>query len=437
MALINEILGIGTFELVRSRIAQVLATELANQKVLLNTAINDPETDPSLLPIYQLSYDSIPNEVWEERFIRPTEVILPFLNVVYVESEFDRTSNSNQNGDAKFMIEVWQSSPSTDEYNGDQRASLKLSRLLAICRQIIKDRHYLGLGLQRSIVGYINPKSIRIAQPDSGADNAANMIYGNIHLTAKMDEVVNGIPGELLDAVYTDMLLNSTSKGVRWEILIGDKPKRGYLYNVAAITNPNFVTIDDFRLATYQDWDDILNFTGSETFDGLSNDGALIKDATSWTVNCPTAVNGANTTGLSILHAGYRWYGNNGEFRYCYSDGALYLTIYNDIVTSQIEVKRLVNQVEYDYNGAYAHNGYSVRLVYDGEGTPRDLVRDADGNIYEVVEINGKYWIKQNYACTVNADGTPIENIQDGEEWENATGGAYCAFDNDNDYVFE
>jgi uncharacterized protein (TIGR02145 family) len=60
---------------------------------------------------------------------------------------------------------------------------------------------------------------------------------------------------------------------------------------------------------------------------------------------------------------------------------------------------------------------------------------DLDGNVYDTVKIGDQVWLKQNWACTKYANGTPIPNITNQSEWANDTDGAYCNYDNDESYV--
>lgn len=75
--------------------------------------------------------------------------------------------------------------------------------------------------------------------------------------------------------------------------------------------------------------------------------------------------------------------------------------------------------------------GGAVRLVYLGAGTPT-TVTDYDGNIYDVVNINGYYWTKQNWKCTRLNNGTEIPNVTDATAWGGLSTGARCVYNNDN-----
>lgn len=59
------------------------------------------------------------------------------------------------------------------------------------------------------------------------------------------------------------------------------------------------------------------------------------------------------------------------------------------------------------------------------------VVTDIDGNVYPVINIAGRCWMKQNLKVTKYNDGTPIANGLSAINWENSTTGAYSVYDDD------
>lgn len=55
---------------------------------------------------------------------------------------------------------------------------------------------------------------------------------------------------------------------------------------------------------------------------------------------------------------------------------------------------------------------------------------DIDGNTYQTVKIGNQVWMAENLKVTHYRDGTPINHVTDGSQWENLSTGAYCAYDN-------
>jgi uncharacterized protein (TIGR02145 family) len=62
-------------------------------------------------------------------------------------------------------------------------------------------------------------------------------------------------------------------------------------------------------------------------------------------------------------------------------------------------------------------------------------VIDADGNVYDTIVIGTQTWMLENLQTTHYIDGSTIPNIVDSTQWNNASFGAYCNYNNDSSYV--
>jgi uncharacterized protein (TIGR02145 family) len=62
------------------------------------------------------------------------------------------------------------------------------------------------------------------------------------------------------------------------------------------------------------------------------------------------------------------------------------------------------------------------------------VVKDYEGNIYQVVTIGDQIWMAENLRSTKYHDGSDIMLVTDNSEWENNITGAYTWFDNDPAY---
>lgn len=224
MSYLTEIIGKSNFELVRSKIASILADELANQKTLNQTAL-ETEEDADTIELLNLNIDSIPDRVWEERFKRPQKEeyqVTPLVNVLFAQSPLDSQSVSTQIGDNTFMVEFYVGSrePGTDQNNeGDSLASIKLQRIMWICRSILMYPKYNRLDLG-NYVGSVSVNNIQVSQPDYGNDNAANLIYGRFNVTIKISETVEAVTGETLEQSYTESTIKTldTENGYYWTL---------------------------------------------------------------------------------------------------------------------------------------------------------------------------------------------------------------------------
>ena len=57
-------------------------------------------------------------------------------------------------------------------------------------------------------------------------------------------------------------------------------------------------------------------------------------------------------------------------------------------------------------------------------------VTDKDGNTYKTVTINKQIWMAENLNVEHYRNGDAIPQVQDKEEWDNLTTGAWCYYDN-------
>lgn len=224
MSIISNIIAESNFEIIRSKIAIILADELANQKALnIAAKANEeakPEPDPLLIAFYQLNIDSIPGEVFEERFTRITKPEFPVLNVVFVASPLDALiTNSSQVSVARYSIEAYASAGDSVDDPGDKLASIKLHRLLAISRSIIMNPNYIRLGFDTVpyIIGYRQCVNIIIGQPEEGADDVKHSIFGKFDVNVKCTEDVENLSGLPLEISNTVVKLFDTEKGFSWK----------------------------------------------------------------------------------------------------------------------------------------------------------------------------------------------------------------------------
>ena len=58
-------------------------------------------------------------------------------------------------------------------------------------------------------------------------------------------------------------------------------------------------------------------------------------------------------------------------------------------------------------------------------------ITDADGNTYTSVIIGEQEWMVENLRTTKYADGTPIPNVTDSNQWRDLKTGAWCNYEND------
>lgn len=217
-AKLDYIIGASKYEVVTSQIAQILALELANQRVLLADAIDD-ETDPDKLAEYELSLSCIPTKVYEERFLHPGVSELPFVNVMFTKSPLnDLITHSTQGGNVVYVVEIWQNAATKGTDRGDSLSIKKTKRLAGICNKILSDKSYVGLGFPDPCIGYRQVNDIVIGQPDTGGKDANNSTFGKLSVEVKLSENIPEKANLLLEGSDTQINLNNSSNGYYWEV---------------------------------------------------------------------------------------------------------------------------------------------------------------------------------------------------------------------------
>jgi uncharacterized protein (TIGR02145 family) len=71
----------------------------------------------------------------------------------------------------------------------------------------------------------------------------------------------------------------------------------------------------------------------------------------------------------------------------------------------------------------------------DGNNIVYGTVTDIDGNVYRTVRIGSQEWMAENLKTTSYRNGDAIANVSDNNSWFNLTTGAYCNYNNDENYV--
>lgn len=217
MSLINEIIGESNFELVRSKIAEILATEISNQRTLITTAIAADPTPEELIEL-QLALSVLPEKVWEERAYRPQDSEMPMLNVMLANNSLSQIITSQTQQDSvNYVVEFYVNALSTDENNSDYLAAVKLHRLMGVCRSIIMYQEYQRLGFTGGFIGHRSVQNMRIAQPEEGSSDARTIIRGVFDVKVSVEETLNPISGVLLNGMDTNMKFLG-EKGYFWTI---------------------------------------------------------------------------------------------------------------------------------------------------------------------------------------------------------------------------
>jgi len=218
------------------------------------------------------------------------------------------------------------------------------------------------------------------------------------------------------------------------------------LYNQAGgVPASQTLAPDGWHVPTNTDWQNLLMFLYPEATDpGTNTVGGYLKTTgTAFWFDPNTGA--TNAYGFNAKGSGQRTVGFFTEAPYYRTLGYQNLkfaatywsaTEFSMFDTEHAYAVNLVNDAANFYavyNGegtaALKRAGYAVRLIKDNSINTGTLT-DIDGNIYETITIGSQVWIASNYRCTRYADGTPIPNITDDQQWADLTTGAMCYYNN-------
>jgi hypothetical protein len=211
MSKLDYIIAQSNTEIVRAKIAEILADELSNQVTLID-AEGSPTDDQLLLK------ESIPSKIFDERFHRKTQGEGVYLNVILVSNPIgELTGNESQTDTVKYNIEYYSEAKDEGDDDGDKLASMKMQRCLMACRHILMSPHYIILDLPTGTVLSRVARNLQIIQPDNGVDTNYN-INGMFTLEVKLTESQNRIEGVELQGNDTTHRLYDTDKGYYYSI---------------------------------------------------------------------------------------------------------------------------------------------------------------------------------------------------------------------------
>lgn len=193
MPLINIDLGVSGFELINSRIAEILAIELHNQSVLSS----NPNIDAM---------------VWLERFVPLDQTDMPSVIVSLLSIDNDNFKQYSKQATNRYAIDVYTSSPSVVDSDGDKLAMLKLQKIIGLISKILSHPVYNTLGFAQPFIFHTEVTSVKIAEASKNMDSES-VAYGQIIFTVVCEEKVQVETPKLLEGYDTTVYIDETDKG--------------------------------------------------------------------------------------------------------------------------------------------------------------------------------------------------------------------------------
>tara|TARA_R110002020_G_scaffold82386_1_gene203996 strand:- start:170 stop:778 length:609 start_codon:yes stop_codon:yes gene_type:complete len=201
MALLTQKIPEQNFELVRDRIALILADEISSQ------ALISPPT-----PEYNAT-------VFLERFVPFDKTDMPCINVVFASGDFENQNTLTADAIYKYNIDVYTKSKSTSTSGGDKLASIKLHRILGICRAILENPQYRTLAFAPPSLQRTTVSDIAVEEPKNTQDGSS-VIMGRLTFDVSVCERVQLKDAEDIGGWKTEVKMNETEKGYQFSNVI-------------------------------------------------------------------------------------------------------------------------------------------------------------------------------------------------------------------------
>ena len=181
------------FELIRDKIGEILADEIAAQFAIHG----DTERNP---------------KVFVERITPIDKTELPLMNVLYSRSGYDNNSAINSDGKNTYNIDVYTSAKTKIAKKGGAESMDRLGRILGIIRAILESTFYLTLGFSTPFIIRTEVTGIEIQDPRDNQD-AANTVMGRLIFVVDVSEDVEQIQHVTAAGYDTQVKLHETEKG--------------------------------------------------------------------------------------------------------------------------------------------------------------------------------------------------------------------------------
>jgi hypothetical protein len=198
MPKIKTVLGPQAFELIRERIAIILADEFEGQYLLTY--------DPDFGAMKVFVESANPNDKED----------LPVINLSFAMGSYPLLKEYNGEilGTYVYNVDVYCSSPSDDTADGDNLSGVKLQKLIGLCRAILDNPIYRTLNYNPGFVQRVSVQDINIQADSKDMNNdALNTRMGRITFSVEVLEKVGLLTGNPLLEAYATASVNQTNDG--------------------------------------------------------------------------------------------------------------------------------------------------------------------------------------------------------------------------------
>ena len=197
MALLTQKIPAQNFELVRDRIATILADEISAQALI---APLTPELDAT---------------VHLERFVPFDKVDMPCVNVVFANGNYDNQNTLTADGIYKYNIDVYTKSKTIGTDGGDKLATIKLHSLLGMIRAILENPQYRTLAFAPPSLQRVTVVDIAVEQPQNTQDGSS-VIMGRLTFDVSVCEGTHLQTANNISGWETSVQMDETPQGYQF-----------------------------------------------------------------------------------------------------------------------------------------------------------------------------------------------------------------------------
>lgn len=192
-----------SFEIIRDKLAYIVASEIANQKILASNENKE-------ISLWDMKVYLERSNPWED-YMNDVDNTTPIINIWYDNSNFIGASSDTverQAVDGIYNIDVYAVANSSNNvlggHNpGDYEASISLQRAIKLVRNIIMSANYTYLDL-RGLVWQRMLQSITTFQPQQDRANARAIIAGRLALKVRFNEYSPQYAGNVVELISTE-----------------------------------------------------------------------------------------------------------------------------------------------------------------------------------------------------------------------------------------
>ena len=182
-----------SYELVRDRIAEILATELPSQSTL--------HSDSNLNA-----------DVFIDRIVPIDSNEVPLVNIIMGSANWDNFTQTKQDGNYVYDIDIYVGSKGSSITTGDVLSMNKLQKLTGVIQGILMHPQYATLGFARPFIEHREVSSASLGVPNNTLD-ATNTTQCRLQLMVRVPENSSVTIPNNIEGWSTQVKLGLTDKG--------------------------------------------------------------------------------------------------------------------------------------------------------------------------------------------------------------------------------